>query len=1070
MEISGLNQNGSALYWLAESLDGKELLKTLFTHANFREKLLHDDRFLSTLLAMQSSGPNQNRSALYWLAGNPDGRGLLKIVFNNTGFKEKLLRDDRFLSAFLAMEISGPNQNHSAFYWLTASMDGKKLLKTLFNHADFREKILCDGRFLSALLAMEISGHNQSRSALYWLAANSDGKEILKTLFTHSDFREKLLHDDRLLPALLARQISGPNQNCSALYLLTLDTQGLLIFNDWLSCDELLHKLSNSNSIEHLLAALFSEPTNYFNKSAFYNLLDTLTGLKIINKLLTNSSIKLKLLECLNIPVSVDLDWILRSAAGFLLFKFLLKNKRIDLLQLNHDELFNHTDVQVFFRSGLLEPNLFMFLAAINEKNESFNAYLNHPLCNPWATTELGRSLADVIDASSLQEETKKRRKVELITAISGYANHISDNSLVVHFSGIDISQHNTQLTPPDLLPPIVDVPYTLDGVEDTMIQTFHQYIQWIVNTPELQSYHDAFHALAKNEIIRNSQDYPGVFEYLIRWGNLTHHNLQKQHHVPNSPSGLSSDFRRCNKAIRNGFEEMLYAFSSQPVESLVYETLQNASAYFCALIGSKVSLENHLPNEAIQAETGLTSTMGRFDPYLLNLNGTQRRWAVQLAMQVFISEENFIKRLIAPLLTDSPNPVKFSKIMEMYTLYDQSPLFGNHLTVSEFVKFITTGSSLEDTHNYEEYHAEYSLIGNLEEALTTRARLFLRAKSIFTETTTSQKEYELLWAFLTLPEINTLTAENVTMANEFLHKCSIAPDGLAFIKSCIEAHLDELHQINLDCLFYLSDEGHSIFSLLIANPAYAEWLFWYQIKVTQNENGLLAIRFDNGNDARIASLRQKLLSPTHNDKTSTMLEFALNKPGTLFFWLFYFQWDQLRKPLFEAILKFIFSSPRGLYTYDALGPLFFDMQQSTKDKVSETEQILVKSFISARLDEQFNVIVEWTRKPNCLTNRRQIDEMIDIYWNTACLFIPNAHEKHPILTKINPDAPWLLYSLDNPKYMEVFRFLVNHNEDDIRSISELLRRRHGGGHARFFSPSQSGFPPSGFASPGLDH
>ncbi len=86
--------------------------------------------------------------------------------------------------------------------------------------------------------------------------------------------------------------------------------------------------------------------------------------------------------------------------------------------------------------------------------------------------------------------------------------------------------------------------------------------------------------------------------------------------------------------------------------------------------------------------------------------------------------------------------------------------------------------------------------------------------------------------------------------------------------------------------------------------------------------------------------------------------------PGTLFFWLYYFQGDGLRKNLFNAILHFIFSSTKGLYAYDAIAPLLHGMQK--RSYVSETDKVLVQTFLNARLEEQLKM-------------------KSDVFWQTAC-------------------------------------------------------------------------------------
>jgi hypothetical protein len=329
-------------------------------------------------------------------------------------------------------------------------------------------------------------------------------------------------------------------------------------------------------------------------------------------------------------------------------------------------------------------------------------------------------------------------------------------------------------------------------------------------------------------------------------------------------------------------------------------------------------------------------------------------------------------------------------------------------MTVTEFMT-VVTGLSKEElsdrTSNIIPIRAD------LNGWLTEKATCYVNRLPLYVDRSEFQDKTELLWQFLTTNHEQTTPAQQA-LSDSFLSQYERATDGLALIKHCIESHQDNMDQIQLNALFYTNRQGTSLFSLLIANPLFAEWLFDYHLVVTQNGQNEPSIAFAERHSP-MNFLKTALMS---SDKTARAIESTITQPGTLFFWLYYFQQDEPRVELFTAILSFIMRSAKRLLTYDALAPVLFDMLRSTK--ISVEHIILVQTFLQARFSEQVK-----GRDEHC--------------WLTISLLLA---QQESILATLRTN-PWALSTLRNPEQMSIIRCLMKGRDADLREIEALIQR-----------------------------
>lgn len=945
-----------------------------------------------------------------------------------------LLNDLSLLPSLLKLKPD----NTSPLYLLATEPDGRKELKELLMDEDGRRAFLSQADFLTAFLARKTNSPGKNTSPLFWLVGSPELEIILKEL-SNEDFQNDLVSHPQFLQTLIA-PVDKPNENTSALFWLAKTTPGVLRLEKWFSNPKVIESISTGENLDHFVTALMINASQG-NVSAFSQLLGTPTGCNAVRHLLANPLIRTKIMQHFNIPEkNQHVDWMFQSPAGLSLFRFLFQQQRLDLLNEHPARLITHPDIQVYIRLGKLDPNLFLLLAAGEKDDESFLQCLENPLCTPWATSELGHSIADMIRAAPLDTTTKERRIRRLEQAMTEYTKRISDHSFVTHPNALGSIHHQApeQPIPPEL--PAIDeeLPYTIDGLDNSIIQSFRQHIAWILSQPELHAYHRAFRTLSLNKVIRNANDYPAILENIKTLCSWMNEYIEHQRRIPEPYPEWIKSLSYCDEGVTTTFGEMFTEFSRQSDLARYVQQAQNdANAFYCRLLAIPSNMEVHIPKQAIQAEMGRVSTLPRFDVYLRNLNRIQRRWSAQYAMQMLIQPEQLVHHLVSSL--DIPeSTLSYEQLMEKYhTSYKYSPIFGRPLSETEFMTFITNRAA-DDIIGIE---PTFSVRRDLRTALEEKALSFLYTEGVLTEKDTRVEERELLWRFLTAPNLENLSAHEHRLATNFLKKCSMSADGLAFIKDCIESHVADITKINPENLFFCNDEGDSIFSLMISSPYFSEWLFGYHLVVTRPNTGTheqISFHFEDVPTSPMKPLAQALLAL---EKTKLALEPALTQRGTLPFWLYYFQGDGLRGKLHNTLIKFMMQSPNGLYTYDALPPLLYDIQ--TNPNASAVEKTLVTSFV----EEMVNGLIQ-TKNDAC--------------WLTAAILNATpAKARSFIVDKLLPTLrqdPWLLQTLENPKHWETFCFIAGHDENIIRDVL-ALRQQHSS--PRSESHSSRFFPPA---------
>jgi hypothetical protein len=189
----GSDKGISAVYFLAGNPEGCELLK---------DKNLRDKLSAEALNAIIFEGPNKGSSAAYYLAGTPEGLELLK---------DKNLRDKISTEALNAIIPEGPDKGKSAAFYLAGTHEGRELLKD----KNLRDKISAE-----TLNTIIPEGPDTGKSAANLLAANPKGRELLK---------DKNLRDKISAEALNAIIPDGPSKGMCAAACLINDKAGIEI-------------------------------------------------------------------------------------------------------------------------------------------------------------------------------------------------------------------------------------------------------------------------------------------------------------------------------------------------------------------------------------------------------------------------------------------------------------------------------------------------------------------------------------------------------------------------------------------------------------------------------------------------------------------------------------------------------------------------------------------------------------------------------------------------------------------------------------------------------------------------
>lgn len=1038
----GPNNNGSMLFWLANT--GHFILSHFLSVKRVREALLEHVDFIPTILTSIKHGFH---SVFVSLASSNEGRLLLRELFERESCKKELLQHESFIPEFLKIIQRGIYANSFALFWLVRDENGCEVLRQLFDDATLKAQLLKNRQFIDMIL-QTIQWGKFEHTASYWLlwaqeglqvlqkflAKNKQfiarlvqdpdfipefsknvafilstiaGHQLLQQLLNDSPFTDKLFQHACFIPALFKRIQTGPDKYTSAFHKMTTSTQDLLILKQMLKHVDFKKRLIQSDAF--IEAMLFQ---NSDGSIVFLKLLDSSDGQSIIQTLMATPEFMEKFCLHFHLDVSGEqLSWIYQSNLGFPLLKRLLQEKHQALLEIPLRELLNHPQIQLYVQLGILDPSLFLLLSA-TEAGDTYAYYLQHPQCSPWVMSNKGSSLKDLIAPSALGDIEKKERIQALKSMIVIRQKQASMHNLVTAPAALDADIDAAVEPIAPALPPATTVSSKIDGVEDAVIQEFQQHMAWLYSQPRLTAYHDLSKALFNNSMIRNSHAFPvilGQFKKLCSWMNGY---LQANIDISGPERYWEYDLAHlCEEGVQSTFKE-IFATLSKASELILYlqHAESTASADYCRLLSIPENVEIHLPKAAIAAEIGFASGLPAHDIYLINLNKKQRHWIAQSTMDILIHQQALIDFLV-DRLSLGVKEISYDELMKKYFYYKYSRLFSSEMTVMAFMSFVTGLS--EDMLASKDYSDTLVLPirSDLNDRLTEKAKAYVDHLPLYVVRSAFEKQTDLIWQFLTANP-HQLNEDERSLVDDFLSQCEHASDGLALIKYCIESHRDSLDKINLNALFYKNAQGISLFSLIIANPLFTEWLFDYNLVKVQNRNNVLRIGFSEKNSP-MHSLKSALLA---SQDTLTAIESAFTQPGTLYFWLFYFQQDGLRNELFLAILNFIIRSPKQWYAYDSLSALLYDMVRSKN--LTEESRVLIQSFLDIRFREHVKL-----QDAHC--------------WMIAALMI---NPEETILTTLRTN-PWALRTLTEPAHMNTIRCLLNRNEAALLEIDDLLRQ-----------------------------
>ena len=954
------------------------------------------EEFLNVLLRIQIDYQGSAFTVLYLLSKDSEGLDILTDLLLEPGFKEQLIADRDLLLSLFLRRTDDPDENMTVFAWFTLRKEGVQLLKALLDDTRFKTNFFSHQYFLSTMLMPWVSDEGEITSIFEQLVADQDSLYLLQSWVSFPEFMMSI-----------SGSVQSRNQFCRAL---------------------LRGKNEDVDTVEsdYPLAIL----------------LTTLIGRGIIKTLVENKAIRLGLLHSLKI---VSLDWLLDTDAGFFLFSQLIYYNRLQPLR-SDEPLFKHPHIKQLITMGKLEADLFLFIYATGPSDHEFCEQLDDLALSPWATNTRGYSLADVISASSLDDETKARRLAFIDDALVRYPRQVSDTCLLVHLNNLGAIHTGA---PSDALPPelpsAVVAAYAIDGLEAVIIQSFQQHLQWIADQPALEAYHAVFQVLSDNESIRTASDYPAVLCQLKAVCACMNYYVLHSLPIPTPYPEWPEAFSLCDEGVLTALGEMFNEFSNQPaLASYLQQVQSDTTARYHYLFSTPDVFEVHIPKQGIQAELGLLGTLPRYDGFALNWSCAQRRWSAQMMMDHFIKPDPWIDCMTSSLDIDveqfasTQSTVKRTRrasviadftpeiqrlFEEKYRLYSRSPLFKKPFDLRQFYAFI--GDLPEDD---KRLGTMVVLRADLLQVLKEKALAYWVEQQVITSPESIQQQNELLWHLLTT-SLEDMSLDEYEALECLISSCSKAVDGLAFIKYCIESHQSRLTELQVDNFFKSSRQMESIFSLFVTNPLYCEWLFGFRIHMTideEQESQTIEFKTEDSNhqcliDALWAS-----------GKIPIELESMLEQPGTLFFWLYYFKDDDARSELYQAVLECVSDQSHGFLIYNALAPLLYDMQKD--DSEGLLEQPLIRVFLLNRMDEQLKA-----RK--------------EAFWKTASLCV-GLNPVLDIIPKLKTND-WLLSTLIYPENKAALAYLVNDDLELLRLVRALEERhRSHRGHLplRFFS------------------
>ena len=296
------SESKSLLYWLSESPEGRALLQQAQTRNPDFLNNMPSEVWAYHLTA--AAGVDENKSPLYCLSAAtaaPENCTLLRqALTRNAGFLSKIPAK---AWAYRRTAGAGAFENASAFYWLTASLEGRAFLQQVCT---------INPNFLSnmppetwAYHLTAAAGSDENTSPLYWLTEVPNGRALLQQAHAaNPDFFSKIPPEVWAYPLTAT---SGPQENKSPLYNLTAIPEGRALLQQiGTTHPNFLSNMPPEAWGYHLTAAAGSEE----NTSALYWLTATPQGCDLLQQALTYNPGFLS-----NIPVEA---WVCHRTSGAL--------------------------------------------------------------------------------------------------------------------------------------------------------------------------------------------------------------------------------------------------------------------------------------------------------------------------------------------------------------------------------------------------------------------------------------------------------------------------------------------------------------------------------------------------------------------------------------------------------------------------------------------------------------------------------------------------------------------------------------------------------------------------------
>jgi|GEM_PF-4203211 len=1016
----------SALYFFSLYLDPR----ILFENKPFQTALLTHPEFIPALLARQNqtAGMRANTSALYLFEFKSFFQfqtSFLKTLFINDTCRKELLDNPEFISTLLARI----HTNASVFFWLVRTEEGHKTLETLLQNDQFKTEILKHAEFIPTLLAVY-----KNVTALHFLVLDANVR-ILKNLLLDEAFKNALLNHEAFIPTMFRRDELKTSVFHLLLASLPLPIELLKAtfssenFSCWIETEE-----NRSDFIETFFMEFSTDNINISICAFSAFLSQGQEGQSIIKQLLNHPALQNAIMQHLSIPNESQafVMRLLETESGFLLLSVLFQSGRTSILrQKNLQELFNNPQVQQLIHMQQIKPEWFLFIA-LSQFHREVAFFLKQSSISPWVANSSAHFLSDIIDELAIDYAQKTALKTLMQATLRQYPQESSKNNLWMRFLAAtstgslpekpvvnDADSNTIQLAPQKDLSPWE----IIDDVEDSIIQKFNQYIDWILSQNSLSAYHAAFITLSQNQAIRNAKDFDRITLFLgERLLPVIYARINKEETIPAFNSAWNLNM--CVREVFDTLNLIRLAFIGQsPYASYIDQVLRSQITRYNKLFAITPIMEIHAPIDAIMARMGLPfEGFPPYDAYLLQWRPTQITSIAQNCAAEFIHAENWFESdMVDPIVNLLSNALSIDNSLPTSTTIDVGELTEDHplMICLELVKSSALFSEPMELENFLGLIFTQKLdivdlkpieVSDVKGTIAAFKALLQQRFSSWRKKQVDMPQHkiihfynELLWKYLT----NTVLENEKTIIENLLKKLCKALDAPALIKYCLATHQKQFADLQLEQLFVPIENPHiTLFSILMSNPFDAAWLFEYEINVDRTPENPIILEFNSQDNG--SGLKTSLFE---NHAFKNALEHLLTQPGTLFFWLYYFQQNVIHTELCQAILAFIFSTADHLFAYDSLLPTLFAMQQSFS--VANEDKILVKSFLENHLN-------------------LQLEHQNPAYWHTACALVDTPLVLQQRTAAHCESYPWLSQSIK--KNPTAAAFLLN-----IQAVKEEL-------------------------------